>query len=141
LFLEHIATIIDFDNYKGRYNLVMRFVDGISLDKRIKEQGNLPWSECIHILEDVTSGFEYAHRHGLVHRDNKPANILLSREEGAVLTDFWLVKAAQVNDLSSTSAMLSPPNYIASGMMRTPTLSIGISSFKMAKCLELMEIH
>lgn len=113
LFHPRIATILDFDEANGRLFLVIRYVDGLPLDKLIKEKGRLDWNEAVRILSQVAEGLEYAHAHGFVHRDVKPANILVSEKEGAVLTDFGLVKAAQSSGLSTSGVVLGTPNYIA----------------------------
>jgi len=113
LFHNRIATIIDFDEFEGRFFLVMRFVDGLPLDQYLQEKGPLDWNTAIQILREVAEGLDYAHQHGFVHRDIKPANILISEKEGAVLTDFGLVKAAEVSGLTSSGVMLGTPHYIA----------------------------
>jgi serine/threonine protein kinase len=112
LFHNRIATIIDFDEFEGRFFLVMRYIDGIPLDRLIKEKGSLGWQETMHILAEAAEGLDYAHQHGFIHRDIKPANILVSEKEGAVLTDFGLVKAAETSGLSTSGVMLGTPNYI-----------------------------
>ena len=113
LFHNRIATIIDFDEFEGRLFLVMRFIDGIPLDKFIKEKGRLGWTETLQILSEVAEGLDYAHQRGFIHRDIKPANILISEKEGAVLTDFGLVKAAENSGMSTSGVMLGTPHYIA----------------------------
>lgn len=113
LFHSRIATIIDFDEAEGRLFLVMRYIDGIPLDKLIKEKGRIPWGPALQILEQAAEGLDYAHQRGFVHRDIKPANILVSAKEGAVLTDFGLVKAAVASGMSTSGVMIGTPQYIA----------------------------
>jgi serine/threonine-protein kinase len=113
LFHNRIATIIDFDEQDGRLFLVMRYVDGQPLDKLIKQKGHLEWAQSIQILEQVADGLDYAHQRGFTHRDIKPSNILVSEKDGAVLTDFGLVKAADVSGMSTSGVMLGTPYYIA----------------------------
>jgi serine/threonine protein kinase len=113
LFHARIATILDFDEADGQPFLVMRFVDGQSLDKLLAERGALDWETAIHILKEVAEGLDFAHKHGFIHRDIKPANFLISKEEGAVLTDFGLAKAAEVSGLSSSEVLVGSPSYIA----------------------------
>ncbi len=113
LFHNRIATIIDFDEFEGRLFLVMRYIDGIPLDKFIKGKSLLRWPESLQILSEVADGLDYAHQRGFIHRDIKPANILISDREGAVLTDFGLVKAAENSGMSTSGVMLGTPHYIA----------------------------
>lgn len=128
LFHSRIATIIDFDEADGRLFLVMRYIDGIPLDKLIKQKGRIEWAQAIQILEQVAEGLDYAHQRGLVHRDIKPANILISEKDGAVITDFGLVKAADVSGMSTSGVMLGTPQYIApeiwEGKPATPATDI-----------------
>jgi serine/threonine protein kinase len=113
LFHPHIATILDIDEFEGRRFLVMRYVDGPSLDKILEKKGRLSWDEALQILKEVSEGLDYAHQRGFVHRDIKPANIMISPDEGAVITDFGLAKAAQSSGLSTSGVLLGTPSYIA----------------------------
>jgi serine/threonine-protein kinase len=108
----HIAWVWDLGEAEGRYFIAMRYVDGKSLDKVIAERGALPWDETIKITEQVAAALQFAHEKGLVHRDVKPQNILVSGTEGAVLTDFGLVKALHSSGMSSTTSMIGTPAYI-----------------------------
>jgi serine/threonine-protein kinase len=113
LFHPHIATVLDMGESEGRYFIAMRYVDGKSLDKVIAERGALPWEEALKITEQIAGALQFAHEKGLVHRDVKPQNILISVKEGAVLTDFGLVKALNSSGISSTASMIGTPVYIA----------------------------
>lgn len=128
LFHSRIATIIDSDEADGRLFLVMRYIDGVPLDQLIKEKGRIQWVQALQILEQVAEGLDYAHRRGLVHRDLKPGNIIVSEKDGAVLTDFGLVKAADVSGMSTSGVMLGTPQYIApeiwAGKPATPQTDI-----------------
>jgi serine/threonine protein kinase len=113
LFHPHIATVLDMGEAEGRYFIAMRYVDGKSLDKVIAERGPLPWSEAFKVTEEIGSALQFAHQKGLVHRDVKPQNIILSNNEGAVLTDFGLVKAMNSSGMTSSTSFLGTPNYMA----------------------------
>ena len=116
LFHPNIATILDFDEARGRLYLVMRFIDGKPLSQIIIERSSssvFQWEEALAILYQVTEGLDYAHEHGFIHRDVKPSNILISETEGAVISDFGLVKAAQSSGFTTTDGVLGTPNYLA----------------------------
>ena len=113
LFHSRIATILDFGEAEGRRFLVMRYVDGQSLAQLIAMQGYLDWETALRIAREAAEALDYAHGRGFIHRDIKPANFIISPTDGAVLTDFGLVKAAQNSGLSVSGVLLGTPNYIA----------------------------
>ena len=109
----HIAWVWDLGQADGRYYIAMRFIDGISLAQMLKQKGALDWDAALLITGQVAEALEFAHQKGLVHRDVKPQNILISEKDGAVLSDFGLVKAMQAGGLSTVSgAILGTPQYI-----------------------------
>lgn len=113
LFHSNIATVIDIGDAEGYHFLAMRFVDGKSLDKILHEGGPLSWEKALRIMEQVGAALSFAHARGLVHRDVKPQNIIISETEGAVLTDFGLVRAMASSGMTSTGTMLGTPQYMA----------------------------
>jgi serine/threonine protein kinase len=108
-----IAWVWDLGEADGRYFIAMRFVDGKPLDKVIAERGRLPWEEALKITGQIAGALQFAHAQGLVHRDVKPQNIMLGEKDGAVLTDFGLVKALHSSGMSSTTSLIGTPSYIA----------------------------
>ena len=79
----------------------------------MQSAGALPWEEALKITEQVAGALQFAHAQGLVHRDVKPQNIMLGEKDGAVLTDFGLVKALHSSGMSSTTSLIGTPSYIA----------------------------
>lgn len=128
LFHPHIATILDLEEADGRVFVVMRFIEGKSLDVILRERKKLPMEEAVTIISQVGEALQFAHEKGFIHRDVKPANIIISPSEGAVLTDFGLVKAATSSGVSTTNVMMGTPAYIApeiwSGKKATPATDI-----------------
>ena len=88
----HILTLIDSGEANGLFYFVMPFVDGESLGQRLEREGQLPLDEALRIAREVADGLDYAHEQGVVHRDIKPGNILLSRGH-ALIADFGIAKA------------------------------------------------
>ena len=117
--LDHprIAWVWDMGETDGRYFIAMRYVDGRSLDKVILERGQLTWDETLLVIDQMGEALQYAHDKGLVHRDVKPQNILISEKDGilqgAVLTDFGLVKAMQSSGMTTSGSFMGTPNYMA----------------------------
>jgi serine/threonine-protein kinase len=95
---------------------VMPFIEGESLRVKLAREGELPVGEAIRILREVVDALAYAHRNGVVHRDIKPDNVLLS-EGHAVVTDFGVAKAVSASSgsssLTSLGVALGTPAYMA----------------------------
>jgi len=113
LFHPQIATVLDMGEADGYYFIAMRYVDGKSLDRIIAERGILPWEQALKITEQIASALQFAHDKGLIHLDVKPQNIIISTSEGAVLTDFGLVRAIVSSGMTTTTSMIGTPSYIA----------------------------
>jgi uncharacterized protein YjdB len=92
---------------------VMKFVEGRSLDTVIREQGPLPIPLVQAIMNQVGGALGYAHRRGIVHRDMKPANIMLDDEGWAVVTDFGIAKVADARGLTMTGVTIGTPSYMS----------------------------
>jgi serine/threonine protein kinase len=114
LFHASIATVLDMGEADGYRYLAMRYVDGPALDRILARQGAMPWAQALAVITQVGAALDYAHKDGLVHRDVKPQNILVGEKEGAVLTDFGLVRAlVSSQGLTNTGVMLGTPHYMA----------------------------
>ncbi|MGD8727955.1 MAG: protein kinase [Gemmatimonadales bacterium] len=88
----HILPLYDSGETDGLLYYVMPYVDGASLRERLQHEGRLPLKDALHITVEVADALNYAHMRGVVHRDVKPANILL--ESGhALVTDFGIARA------------------------------------------------
>ncbi|HKW89854.1 MAG TPA: protein kinase [Candidatus Acidoferrales bacterium] len=99
----HICTLHDVGHQDGTDFLVMEYLEGETLAKRL-EKGALPTAELLRIAIEIADALEKAHRQGVIHRDLKPGNIMLTKG-GAKLLDFGLAKAAMAPvtvDLSSS---------------------------------------
>jgi hypothetical protein len=113
----HILTLIDSGDADGLPYFVMPFVDGESLGERLAREGQLPLDEALRIAGEVADGLDYAHEQGVVHRDIKPGNILLSRGHASI-ADFGIAKAigvASEGDVTATATGLTvgTPRYMS----------------------------
>lgn len=88
----NIVPVLAAGEANGLPFYTMPFVDGLSLRERLTHEGRLPLAQAIGVLRDVARALAYAHEHGVVHRDIKPDNVLLSGD-AAVVTDFGIAKA------------------------------------------------
>jgi eukaryotic-like serine/threonine-protein kinase len=102
---EHIARLYDFGQHEGTPYLVMEHVAGHDLTREVAARGKLPWSEAHAIIDQVCAALEVVHAEGLVHRDLKPRNIVLSRGAGRItakVVDFGLSKSSGRDGRSGT---------------------------------------
>jgi tetratricopeptide (TPR) repeat protein len=112
----HIVPLLTTGGSGSLLYYVMPYIAGESLRGKLTREGELPIAEAVKILLEVTDALAYAHRHGVVHRDIKPDNVLLS-EGHAVVTDFGVAKAVSASSgsatLTSLGVALGTPAYMA----------------------------
>ncbi len=119
LFHPHIAWVLDLGELDGRYFLAMRYIEGQTLDKMLQDRGPLSGGEALGYLSQICDALIFAHASALVHRDIKPQNIMISPKDGAVLTDFGLVRAMEVGSVGTkTGTLMGTPAYIAPEIWR-----------------------
>src|SRR3989442_15043301 len=92
---------------------VMKYVQGRPLDAVIRDVGHLALPMVQLILAQVSDALGYAHRHGVIHRDIKSANIMLDEEGWAVVTDFGIAKVLQAQGLTLTGVTVGTPTYMS----------------------------
>ncbi len=108
----NIVTIYDIGISGEHMYISMEFIDGGDLKKRMELP--IPAGDCLDYLIKIGSALGAAHRHGIVHRDVKPANILFRDEDTPLLTDFGIAKQVDMDmDLTATGIFLGSPNYVS----------------------------
>ena len=111
---EHVVAIHAVDSAEGVPYLVMPLVPGVSLDRRIKDTGPMEVAEILRIGMQISEGLAAAHAQGLVHRDVKPANILLEHGvERVMLTDFGLARAVDDASLTQSGVVTGTPQFMS----------------------------
>jgi tetratricopeptide (TPR) repeat protein len=112
----HIVPLLTAGSQDDLLYYVMPFIEGESLRAKLAREGELPLGEAVRILRDVVDALAYAHEHGVVHRDIKPDNVLLTAKH-AVVTDFGVAKAVSVStdevSLTSLGVALGTPAYMS----------------------------
>lgn len=128
--LQHpnIVTVHDFGEGKHSAYLVMELIDGRPLSHIIAERGPLPISEATDILYQAAIALQAAHDAGVVHRDVKPANIVVGPDNYARLTDFGISKSVAAAGLTQTGEVLGTAHYLSpeqvQGMPATPASDV-----------------
>ncbi|MEA3341961.1 MAG: serine/threonine-protein kinase, partial [Chloroflexota bacterium] len=109
----HLVRVSDFFEDQGNAYLVMDFIEGKSLADRIEQEGALPESLVLGWAGQLLEAMAYCHGRGVIHRDIKPQNVVITPEGEAVLVDFGLVKLWDPNDPRTRTAMrgMGTPEY------------------------------
>jgi hypothetical protein len=109
----NILNVFDFGEYQGTPYMIVEYVPGGNLAGRMS-QGPLDRATALRFLRGIAAGLDYAHAQDIVHRDVKPANVLLERDETPVLADFGLAKMLQGSSVKSmTGVTTGTPAYMA----------------------------
>jgi eukaryotic-like serine/threonine-protein kinase len=109
----NIVSTYDTGDDDGIAYIVMELVDGPTLRHLIDQRGGLPVAEVIRIGKQVADALDAAHRAGLVHRDVKPANVLVPPTGPVKVTDFGIAKAAGGDDLTRTGTVMGTARYLS----------------------------
>jgi eukaryotic-like serine/threonine-protein kinase len=136
---DHVVAIHAVGEAKGLPYLVMEYVEGPSLQERLDRDGALPVEDVLRIGAQVAQGLAAAHAHGLVHRDVKPANILLENGVARVkLTDFGLARAADDAVLTQSGVVAGTPQYMAPEQARGEAVDHRADLFSLGSVLYAM---
>jgi eukaryotic-like serine/threonine-protein kinase len=111
----NIVQIFDsgLDEPSGRHFIVMEYIEGSSCAEILRDDGWVEVDEAISIIEQACEGLDYAHRHGVVHRDVKPGNLLRAREGEVKLADFGIAKATEQSSITQVGSVLGTAAYLA----------------------------
>jgi serine/threonine-protein kinase len=102
------------DEASGRHYIVMEYVNGPSCADMLRETPKLPIDRTVEIVKGACHGLDYAHRAGVIHRDVKPGNLLISEDTGALkLADFGIAKAAEQTRITQVGAVLGTAAYLS----------------------------
>lgn len=141
---NHIVQVYDFD-YEGvddGYYMVMELVNGPTLKERLAELNakgaRLPLGEVLRIMYEAASALAYAHSQNMIHRDVKPANLMLENGKRVVLTDFGIAKILTGQQYTTTGGMVGTPAYMSpeqgmgeTGDERSDIYSLGVILYEM----------
>jgi serine/threonine protein kinase len=94
------------DERTSQYFIVMEYIEGSSCAEILRDDGWLEVDEALSIIGQACEGLHYAHRHGVVHRDVKPGNLLRAREGEVKLADFGIAKATEQSSITQVGSVL-----------------------------------
>jgi serine/threonine protein kinase len=131
--LDHpnVVPIHEAGERDGHLYLAMRYVEGSDLSTVLAREQTLPPERALAVLAQIADALDTAHRRGLVHRDVKPANVLLDEDEHAYLTDFGVTK--QVGGASTdTGRVVGTLDYLAPEQIRGEAVDGRTDSYALA---------
>jgi serine/threonine protein kinase len=121
---RNTVTIYDVGEHGGRPFIVMEYLGGGSLEDVLRDQGAQPLERALTWLEQAAAALDAAHAEGVVHRDVKPANLMLDRAGNVHVADFGIASAAGMDSLTMTGTVLGTAGYLspeqATGDRATP---------------------
>jgi serine/threonine-protein kinase len=133
-----VVQIYDVRQEDGYFYIVMELVEGVALNDLIRQQGPLPGPRVVDLLGQLADALDFMRAHGVLHRDVKPANVLVRPGNQVTLVDFGIARGASTSAVSLTHGAIGTPAYMApeiwQGESATPAVdayALGIMAFEM----------
>jgi serine/threonine-protein kinase len=134
-----VVNVFDYGSDQGVTYLIMEFVEGDALSKTLARVGRLTPARTMSLIAQAADALQAAHDKGIVHRDVKPANLLVRPNGTLVLTDFGIARSAAASQLTQAGAVLGTASYIspeqASGDLATPASDVYALGVVAYQCL------
>jgi serine/threonine protein kinase len=134
----NIVGIYDVGEEDGIYYIVMEYVNGQTLKEFIKQNGKIDYKETLKIVYQIALALEHAHKNGVVHRDVKPHNILITEDKIVKVTDFGIARASSSTTMTNTGRVMGSVHYLSPEQAkggfsdhRTDIYSLGVVMYEM----------
>src|SRR4051812_11178064 len=131
-----IVTVHDAGEDSGVFFMAMEYLEGVTLHRVLKDKHVLPLPRVIEIAQHIAAGLDYAHSHGVIHRDVKPANIMCATNGAIKIMDFGIAKSGA--GMTSAGQVLGTPTYMSPEQVRgrqldgrTDLFSFGVILYEM----------
>jgi eukaryotic-like serine/threonine-protein kinase len=132
---DNIVSIVTAEKFEDYFFIVMEFVEGESLEARIQRTKGVDLPTAIDFSRQVAAGVDYAHRQGVLHRDLRPGNVLVTPEGRVKITDFGTSRFLEVADRASTiigsPPYMAPEQFQGRAAFASDVYSIGVIMYEM----------
>ena len=135
---SNIVGVYDVGEDDGIYYIVMEYVNGMTLKEYIRNNGSLDYREALNIAAQIATALDHAHKNGVVHRDIKSHNILLTEDMTVKVTDFGIARAATSGTMTNTGRVIGSVHYFSPEQARggftdhrTDIYSLGVVLYEM----------
>ncbi|MFV0254592.1 MAG: Stk1 family PASTA domain-containing Ser/Thr kinase [Erysipelotrichaceae bacterium] len=119
----NIVKVYDVGNDNNKHYIVMEYVRGKSLKQVINRRGAIPFNEALYIMKELTEAIIAAHDKGIIHRDIKPQNILITDDGSIKITDFGIAMAQDALQLTVSDSVMGSVHYLAPELAKGTTAS------------------
>ena len=135
----NIVSLFNYFQEDDNYCMIMEFADGETLRRMISSKGPIPEQRAIWILSQMLEAVGFAHKRGIIHRDIKPGNILLTKDDTVKILDFGIAKILQDKGITKTGTKMGTIYYMSPEQIkavkdidhRTDIYSIGVTFYEM----------
>ena len=134
----NIVSIYDVGQDGDLDYIVMEYVEGVTLKQYLDAKGVIPWKEAVDYAAQICAGLEHAHKKGIVHKDIKPHNIIITREGTLKITDFGIAKVMSTSTIATGGGAMGSVHYFSPEQARggytdakTDLYSLGVVLYEM----------
>jgi serine/threonine protein kinase/tetratricopeptide (TPR) repeat protein len=135
---KNVCQMFDLGEYQGTHFITMEYVAGGDLKRLIRKMGRLSAGQAISIAKQVCDGLGEAHKHGVVHRDLKPQNVMVDDEGSARIMDFGIARSIEGKSITGAGVMIGTPDYMSPEQVesketdqRSDIYSLGVILYEM----------